>query len=83
MFLRRTHAPPPHIPARISARAACVRLTDKVMDVLAEVEAHAVSRGASTTAGCVGRSNPCLGTVRADTDNPVYQIEINEMALGD
>ena len=25
------------------------------------------------------RSGPCLGTVWADTDNPVYQIEINEI----
>ena len=25
-----------------------------------------------------GESGPCLGTVWADTENPVYQIEINE-----
>ena len=27
----------------------------------------------------LGESGPCLGTVWADTDNPVYYIEINEM----
>ena len=28
-------------------------------------------------------SGPCLGTVQADTDNPVHQIEINKTSLPD
>ena len=27
-----------------------------------------------------GEPGPCLGTVWADTDNPVYKIEINEIS---
>ena len=28
-----------------------------------------------------GESGPCLGTVWADTDNPVYRIEMNDSAV--